>query len=343
LLWISGGLLSLLKGAYYILAWKFGAEGRPSPIPKGDLPAVQLTSGNSPGKAPVTQLNFDKTNRYLGNILSTDMQMKKAYTALLRTSRSFASGILFSTLSKKDSWVAYFAVFVPSVAYGLPITHLSKINLRKIQSPAACACLMNTGFNRNTAHRVVFGPSFHGSLGFRDLFIEQGVSQVLLLLRHLRADSPHGRLFRVTIGWWQLVMGVSYPLLEHPTLILPHQAPQWLSALRQFLQQLQASIHIPGIVEKLPQPLQEADVNLMDEVLALPSLPRSQLLAFNRCRLFFRVAYLSEVSTADGTSIASDAWDGSRPRCSPLLWPYQPMPGPKSFPVWRRLLATAFL
>jgi hypothetical protein len=121
--------------------------------------------------------------------------------------------------------VAYFAVFVPSVAYSLLITHLSKTNIRKIQSPATRACLMKTGFNRNTAHIVVFGPAFHSGLGFRDLFTEQGVSQVLLLLRHLRADSPQGKLFRIAIDWWQLVMGVSYPLLEHPSpfcCIKPH-------------------------------------------------------------------------------------------------------------------------
>jgi hypothetical protein len=164
LLWTSGELLNLLKCAYYILAWKFDAEGRPSPISKCDLPAVQLSSGNSPGTAPMTQLNFDETRRYLGNILSTDMQMKDASAALLQTSRSFASGILCSKLSKRDSWVAYFAVFVSSVVYSLPITHLSKTTLRKIQSVAIRTCLMKTGFNSNTAHRVVFGPSLHGGL-----------------------------------------------------------------------------------------------------------------------------------------------------------------------------------
>jgi hypothetical protein len=193
---VKCGLLSLLKCAYCILAWKFDAEGRPSPIPKRDLPAVQLSSRNSPGTAPVTQLNFDETHRYLGNILSTNMQMKDTSAALLQTSRSFASSILCNNLSKIDSWVAYFAVFVPSVAYSLSITHLSKTTLRKIQSPATRACLMKTGFNRNTAHRVVFGPSLHGGLGFRDIFVEQGVSQVFLLLRHLCVDSPQGKLLR---------------------------------------------------------------------------------------------------------------------------------------------------
>jgi hypothetical protein len=269
--------------------------------------------------------------------------MKDASAALLHTSRSFASGILCSKLTKRDSWVAYFAVFVSSVVYSLPITHLSKTTLRKIQSLATHTCLMKTGFNSNTAHRVVFGPSLHGGLGFRDQFVEQGVSQVLLLLRHLRADSPQGNVFRITIDSWQLVMGVSYPLLEHPDPILPHQDPHWLSVLRQFLQNLNASIHIPGIMEKLPSPLREADANLMDAVRALPSLSRPQLLACNRCRIFYGVTYLSEVSTADGTAISRDAWDDTRQRCSLLLWPYQPTPGPKSFRLWRRLLATVFL
>jgi hypothetical protein len=53
--------------------------------------------------------------------------------------------------------------------------------------------------------------------------------------------------------------------------------------------------------------------------------------------------YLSEISTADGTSITRDAWDGTRTRFSPILWPFQPCPGPRSWRVWRRLLARAFL
>jgi hypothetical protein len=138
---------------------------------------------------------------------------------------------------------------------------------------------MKPGFNRNTAHRVVFGPSFHGGLGFRRIFVEQGVSQVQLLLRHLRADSPQGQLFRITIDWWQLVMGISYPLLKHPDTTLPHQEAHWLSALRQFLHDLGASLYIDGLAEKLPPPLRECDTNLMDAVFDLPNISSPHLLA----------------------------------------------------------------
>jgi hypothetical protein len=82
----------------------------------------------------------------------------------------------------------------------------------------------------------------------------------------------------------------------------------------------------------------------MDAILALPDTSKPRLRAFNRCQIFFGVGHLSEIATADGTSICRDhAWNGSRHRISSLLWPYQPCPGPKSVRVWRRLLATAFL
>jgi hypothetical protein len=98
LLWTLGGLLNLLKCAYYILAWKYDAEGRPSLIPKDNLPTIFLSSGDLPGSAPVTQLNFDETHRYLGNLLAADMQMKDSFQALFKTSQTFAASILCSNL-----------------------------------------------------------------------------------------------------------------------------------------------------------------------------------------------------------------------------------------------------
>jgi hypothetical protein len=73
------------------------------------------------------------------------------------------------------------------MTYTLPVSHHSHKRLKKIQSAATRATLMKLGFNRNTAHRVVYGPSRYGGLGFRDLFVEQGTGQVEMLVRHLRA------------------------------------------------------------------------------------------------------------------------------------------------------------
>jgi hypothetical protein len=114
-LWTSGGLLNLVKCAYYILAWNFDAEGRVSYVPKPEIPALRLTSGNNPDTAPVKLLNFNETHTYLGNHLATGMLMSDANTALTKTGTTFSSRLLCSNLSKRDTWVAYFAVFVSSM------------------------------------------------------------------------------------------------------------------------------------------------------------------------------------------------------------------------------------
>jgi hypothetical protein len=81
----------------------------------------------------------------------------------------------------------------------------------------------------------------------------------------------------------------------------------------------------------------------MKIVKTLPGVTRADLKSFNRCRLFLGVFFVSELTTADGKSITRQSWQGSRERFSPFLWPHQPNPGPKSWRLWRRLLARAFL
>jgi hypothetical protein len=316
-LWTSGGLLNLTKCTFYIIA---------SYVPKTSIPDLRLTSGNQPGSERVKQLNFDEAHQYLGNRLSTDMQMTSAYKALFDTASQFSARVLCSNLSRRDTWVAYFAVFVPSMTYTLPVSHHSQKRLTRLQSAATRATLMK-----------------HGGLGFRDLFLEQGIGQVEILVRHLHANSTLGILIRFTLAWWQLVVGVSYPLLEAPNMAIPHLAPNWLSSMRSFLTNMEASIHIDRLTQTLPTPLQENDACIMDVILSLPDVSRSHLRTFNRCRIFFGVAQVSEIGSANGTSFSRDAWEGWRIRMSPLLWPYQPCPGPTSFRVWRRLLATPFL
>jgi hypothetical protein len=135
-LWTFGGLLNLVKCAYYILAWNFDAEGRASYVTEPEIPVLRLTSGNNLDAAPVKLLNFDETHTYLGNHLATGMLVSDAYTALTKTATTFSSRLLCSDLSKRDMRAAYFAVFVPSMAYTLPVSHHAPKTLRKLQWPA---------------------------------------------------------------------------------------------------------------------------------------------------------------------------------------------------------------
>jgi hypothetical protein len=343
LLWTSGGLLNLTKCLYYVSFWTFDLEGRGSLTPQADLPQLLLTNGNSDIPVPVAHYNFDAAHSYLGNKMAPNFQMTAAYAQILNTSNQFAKRLAASPLSRHDAWIAYFAVYIPQMTYTLCLTAHSAKKLRKLQSKALRATLNKLGFNRNTPHAVAFGPCIRAGLSMRDLPTEQGIALLLIIIRHLRSHTAQTKILLIALSWWQLVMGTSFSLLAHPDQVLLHDEAHIFSATRQYLKSVNGQLYIQDIEATLPRPLRERDFCLMDVICSLPNVTRAQHLAFNRVRLYFGVSHLSEISTADGQHIARDAWAGSRLRHSALLWPYQPQPGPKSFRVWRRLLADAFL
>jgi hypothetical protein len=175
------------------------------------------------------------------------------------------------------------------------------------------------------------------------LFIEAGIAQYLIFTRHLRAKTDIGSLLRITLHWWQLQAGVSHSLLEFPAIVLPYLPWDWFSCFRNFLRLISGSLHVHYVSSNLPSPPRANDQCLMDTIAAIPGVTTRHQEIFNLVRLYLGIVFLSEISTADGRHISRDAWQGTRPRHTPLLWPYQAAPDKSSFQIWRRLLATAFL
>jgi hypothetical protein len=148
--------------------------------------------------------------------------------------------------------------------------------------------------------------------------------QYLIFTRHFRAHTDIGSLLRITIHWWQLQAGVSFSLLQFPSIVLPYLAWNWFSCFRSFLHTISGSLHVRYITSNLPLPLRTHDVCLMDIIPTLPDIPDQSLVTFNTVRIYLGVQFLSEISSADGCSLCRDAWQGSHSRHPPLLWPSQP-------------------
>ena len=90
------------------------------------------------------------------------------------------------------------------------------------------------------------------------------------------------------------------------------------------------------------QPTREYDSHIMDDVHLL-GLKKMELIRFNRCRIFLHITTLSDACTTDGLSITSDAWTGVRTNCRISLFANQGNPDPKSWRIWRRILARLYL
>jgi hypothetical protein len=343
LLWTSGGLLKLEKCLYYLTYWSFDEDGSASLVPASKLPPMTLSSGDSGITTPIDQYDSTTAHRTLGNWLSSNLQMNTAFEKLESRAGTYTRGIAVGYLTPYDAWVSYFACFLPSMTYTFPVTHHKKAKLDKLQASPKRATLLKLGYRRNIPDAVVYGSIQYGGIGLRPLFIEAGIAQYLIFTRHLRAQTDIGSLLRITLHWWQLQAGVSFSLLEFPATTLTYLNWDWFTCFRSFLRDISGSLHVKEVNSHLPIPLRANDLCLMDTVTTLPGITQKMLETFNLVRLYLGVAFLSEISSADGRHLCRDAWQGSRTRHTPLLWPYQATPSQASFQVWRRILATAFL
>jgi hypothetical protein len=199
---------------------------------------------------------------------------------------------------------------VPAIIYTLAVTHHSRSRLRKIQSAPTRSTLIKLGFNRHTAHAAVYGPFRYGGIGLRDLPVEQGIAGITMFIHHLRAGTQQMHLDENRSRLVASPNRHQHPLLEDPTFPNPYDTPHLLSAHRIFLASVGGSMHIAALMDTQHTPLRVADVCLLDAV-----APADKA-AFNRVRLYLGVSYLSEITTANGISIAREAWTGSRPRSS---------------------------
>ena len=161
-------------------------------------------------------------------------------------------------------------------------------------------------------------------------------------MRHLRSTSEIGDLTTITLHWWQLVSGLSTPLLENTSPTILYTGHHWFTSLRQFLHNLNGNIIIPNLRNSIPPLLQVNDRAIMDTV-SISDFTSIEKESFNRVRLWMGVHSITEITSADGSKLSVNAWRGTRQPHTATLWPIQPKPGQQSFHDWRKLLSKTFL
>ncbi len=74
-----------------------------------------------------------------------------------------------------------------------------------------------------------------------------------------------------------------------------------------------------------------------------PQWSNPAIRAVNRCRLYLRVIYLSDLTHGHGRMIISTGFFGVKRFSSSLLWPNQGKPSEKDWRIWRQFLRKEFL
>ena len=128
-LWTTGGLLKLPKCLYYSMIWEFDNKGIATLTPASKLPSITLTSGDSNTTTTITQYDCTKTHKTVGHHFSPTLDSKDALTKLKTTASFFSTQIMTSFLSRYETWIAYFSVFLPRMIYTFACTAYTKKNL----------------------------------------------------------------------------------------------------------------------------------------------------------------------------------------------------------------------
>ena len=125
------------------------------------------------------------------------------------------------------------------------IPHIQVVAYYKVQTKVMSIIIPQCGYNsKNTQRSIIYGPHRLGGTGFRHLYTEQGILQIIYFLRHWCVQFQIGKLFRCTISWLQFSIGVFYSVLAQPTTSLPHLELKWVASMRIFLAEQKLTIQL---------------------------------------------------------------------------------------------------
>ncbi len=216
LLQASSGELNPMKCVWLYFDWNFDAKGRPS--------IRKVTSENGPqitvtlcSKAPIwiRRLKHDEAHRYLGIQIMTDGNCKKEIELLKQCNQRYIQLLNTCPFSHHEIQIIYKQCYLPTVCYPLPATHILMTQIHKAQSSATTIFLMKLGYPRTFPWSVVYASVSRGRLGFRHLGYEQGIQKCMQLIKQMRANMSMGRTSQIILEHYQLMAGLSKPILEH--------------------------------------------------------------------------------------------------------------------------------
>ena len=321
------------------MQYKFTIQGAPSLVPSfyDDQVKLSVWDPNDEVTHTLQMMSVYQSHKTLGHYKEPAGHQKTQFRNLKEKSDESSAFLWSCPLSRSEAWTYYYACYLPSVCYPLACSFMTQQQLDTIQRSAMSIIVPRCGFNRNTKKEILYGPLHLGGASFRPLWVQQGIGQVTMFLRHWRKNSQAGQLSRIALAWFQVQAGVSFPILEYPSRPVPQLESKWISSMREFLAKIKATIVIDDFIPPAPQRLH--DFVIMDVIHASGAFSDAEIRRLNYCRL-----YLQAETASDLTTVAGDRLDPSKLQGTWSLQSsrhhgnaiYQERPEGTTWTLWRR-------
>jgi exonuclease III len=339
MLGVSGGSLELSKCSYHLVEWKFALHGDPVLISNtnGSTQPIAVKDPITHEVHTLTSLSPYTAHKTLGHYKEPAGSQHTQFQKLRQKSDESTAFLWKCQLTPLETWTYYFACYLPSVGYPLPCSSMTFAQLDRVQRKAMQIIFAKCGYNRHTKREILFGPLEFGGASFRHLYLQQGVGQVTMFLRHWRSNSDTGKLLRCALALTHMTAGISQSILIEVQQSLPHLESKWLASLRTFLATIEATIEVddPGI----PSLQRNHDSYLMDHILQCKQFTNAQIRRLNYCRLYLQAVTISDVTTTSGLHLDSSKQKGEISLYSSVtqcVRVNQDRPSDASWKLWRR-------
>jgi hypothetical protein len=216
---------------------------------------------------------------------------------------AYAMAIRNSTLQRGECSMAYGAYYLPSLSYGTPATTLSYKECEDVQRAVIAAILPKMGIVRNAARKVVFRTAKYGGLGLDHLATIQNYSRLQYLIGHIRSKIITSKLIRQQLDYTQLEIGCSAQVLgqDYTRYNQAILCPNWITAIWESLHACKATVAINS--DWIPQPERIGDITIMEELTGSALVNKRDLTDINRCQVYLRVFFLSDIVNVQGDTI----------------------------------------
>jgi hypothetical protein len=186
--------------------------------------------------------------------------------------------------------------------------------------------LPKMGLNRHFPRAILYGPSEFAGLQLRDLYVEQGIARIMTTLQHIHNNTEVGKMLQIAFHNLQLEAGTEHFLFNDTVTPIPYITKCWATEMRNFMRQFQLRFQFSE--EWNFYKSRKNDAFLMDRFRQGARYSANELINLNAVRIHLQVAVISDIASADGTSIHPQAYAGIPITSRQSIWsawPRKPM------------------
>lgn len=290
----------------------------------------------------VRRININQAEETLGVWIAPDGNTNTQFQKLLDKALLWADQMRAGLIKKEESWIALTSTIWRTLCYPLNALNLTVEQCERIMSPVINQVLPALGVCQHYPRNLVFSSTQFAGVGIKHIHTLQEIARLKDMLHHTTTNSTTGQLYRTSLEYLFLEIGLSTNLTlvdydKYKDLATNSLVKSTWAFIHKHRITLTHNIEVPRNTLN--------DRNLMAELCTI-NLPPSELESVNQCRLYLQAYYVSDIATGSSQHLALHAWDGisrTSGTTSQCRWPNQGKPCKRAWATWQNVLKRTIL